>query len=217
MMGTVSIILHWHHRVLFHRVDAGDWITLTPDLEFQRHNLATHNHSVLERNTPFPGDISDEIYAHDPLSNAQLEAFKRQSRIMAAVLGEGAVDELETVAWVVADPSHADFGKTVDAQLLHNEATGLALMTFHDARCNEGSHAFWLAAVLRADLAWFESSVGAQLPRAFCRSQSWHRRRQLEVVFSLQLLRPQWAPRMLDHPKAVRALRPRLLRCLMLT
>jgi hypothetical protein len=48
---------------------------------------------------------------------------------MAAVLGEGAVDELDSVAWVVADPTHTDFGTIVDAGLLASEATGLAFAT----------------------------------------------------------------------------------------
>ena len=78
--------LDWHHRVLLHRVDAGDWITLTPDLEFQRHNLATHPHRILDRRAPFPADIADQVYAHDDLTRAQLMTFKRQSQVMAAIL-----------------------------------------------------------------------------------------------------------------------------------
>lgn len=121
--------LTWHHRILLHRVDAGDWITLTPDLEFQRHNLATQQHRVLDRSMPFPQDIENEIHAHDPISRASVANYKRQSQVMAAILGEGAIDELDTVGWVIADPSHPNFGEVVDAQLMANEATGVGFTT----------------------------------------------------------------------------------------
>lgn len=117
--------MYWHHRILLHRVGGGDWITLTPDHEFQRHDLSTQAHRVLERHAPFPSDISDEVYAHDPIARGVLQAFKRQSQIMAAVLGEGAVDELDTVAWVIADAAHKDFGAVVDANLMNTPATCL--------------------------------------------------------------------------------------------
>lgn len=121
--------LDWHHRVLLHRVDAGDWITLTPDHEFQRHNLSTHAHRILDRRAPFPADIADSVYAHDELTRAQLMTFKRQSQVMAAILGEGAVDEQDTEAWVIADPTHPRFAEVVDSQLLTNAATGMAFST----------------------------------------------------------------------------------------
>lgn len=121
--------LHWHHRLLLHRVAGGDWICLTPDHDLQRHNFQTHAHRILERNTPFPGDIAAEVYAHDPISRALLQNFKRQAAIQASILGEGAVDELETVGWVVAGPSHQRFGESVDTRLLASEATGRAFTT----------------------------------------------------------------------------------------
>ena len=137
-VSEIQVLIHyphdenglcWHHRVLLHRVAGGDWITLTPDHEFQRHNLATLGHKVLERNSVFPADIADQVYAHDPLSKAQLQGFKRQSQVMAAILGEGSVDELESMAWVIADPTVDGFGSVIDAQLLANEGTGLAFVT----------------------------------------------------------------------------------------
>ena len=44
---------------------------------------------------------------------------------MAAILGEGAADELNSVGWVVADPSHPNFREVIDAQLMATEATGV--------------------------------------------------------------------------------------------
>ena len=119
----------WHHRILLHRVEAGDWLTLTPDLEIQRHDLGAHRHRVLDRAAPFPADIVNEIYAHDPIGKASLSNFKRQAQIQAAVLGEGTVLDTDAYSWVVSDPRHPDFGRPVDAGLLANEATGLAFTT----------------------------------------------------------------------------------------
>ena len=116
----------WHHRVLLHRIEGGRWITLTPDLELQRHDLSVQNHRVLDRAAPYPAEIAAQIYAHDPIGRAALSNFKRQAQVQAAILGEGAVIESEAYQWVIAESSHADFGRATDAALLANEATGLA-------------------------------------------------------------------------------------------
>ena len=116
----------WHHRVLLHRIEGGRWITLTPGLELQRHDLTAQNHRVLDRAAPYPADIAAQIYAHDPIGRAALSNFKRQAQIQAAILGEGAVIESEASQWVIAEGQHPDFGKAADAALLANEATGLA-------------------------------------------------------------------------------------------
>ena len=73
----------------------------------------------------FPQDIENEAHAHDPISRASVLNYKRQPQVMAAILGEGAVDELDSVGWVVADPSHPNFGEVIDAQLMATEATGV--------------------------------------------------------------------------------------------
>ena len=148
--------LIWHHRLLLHRVDAGDWITLTPDLEFQRHDLPTHAHRILERNSPFPADVADSVYAHDPLSRAQVLQLKRQ-----AVLGEGSVDELDSMAWVVADATHDKFGSVVDAQLLASEATGLAF-TSRGVVMMEGEELFVERIILK-DLEDWKAQKGKRL------------------------------------------------------
>ena len=116
----------WHHRILLHRVEGARWITLTPDHELQRHDLAAQVHRVLDRSAPFPGDIAALIYAHDPVGRAILANFKRQAQIQAAILGEGAVLDTETYHWVVSEVGHPDFGRSIDGGLLANEATGLA-------------------------------------------------------------------------------------------
>ena len=119
----------WHHRILLHRAERGTWITLTPDHELERHDLAVLRHRVLDRRAPFPNDILNEIYAHDPIGLPLLQQFKRRARVMARVLGEGEVEELDAIIWVVSDPGHRNFGTAVDATLLEDEATGFAFAT----------------------------------------------------------------------------------------
>ena len=121
--------LFWHHRVLLHRVAGGQWITLTPDHDLQRHDLGVQVHRILDRHSPFPEDIAGEVYAHDPLPRAQLLQLKRRAQVMASILGEGTVDELDTMVWVIADATHKDFGAVVDPGLMNQEATGVAFAT----------------------------------------------------------------------------------------
>ena len=117
---------YWHHRLLLHRVEGGIWICLTPDHDLVRCDLNSLPHRILERRSPFPPDIAAEVYAHDVLGKAQLAAFKRQARLQAVILGEGDVEEPEVSEWVVADFSHEEFGRIIDAGLVSNAATGVA-------------------------------------------------------------------------------------------
>lgn len=117
---------NWHHRVLLHRVEQGTWLTLSPDHEICRHNLAVVPHRVLERRSAFPADIADEVYAHDPIGKAALLAFKRTAKIQASILGEGEVEDNESFKWLVSETNHDRFGEEIDEGLLQNEATGFA-------------------------------------------------------------------------------------------
>ncbi|CAE7204167.1 unnamed protein product [Symbiodinium sp. CCMP2592] len=161
-ISEIQIVVHypgdpggfdWHHRVLLHRIEGGRWITLTPDLELQRHDLSVQNHRVLDRAAPFPADIAALIYAHDPIGRAALSNFRRQAQIQASILGESAVIDSEASQWVVAESTHSDFGRTVDAALLANEATGLAF-TMKGVIILEGEEVF-VERVMISDLdAW---------------------------------------------------------------
>eukprot|EP00435_Cladocopium_sp_Y103_P061503 s490_g23.t1 len=117
---------YWHHRLLLHRITGGTWLCLTPDHEIQRHDLGATPHRIIERRSRFPEDIADEIYAHDPIGKAQLNAFMRQAKIQAAILGDGDVGEPEAFDWVVSEPQHPKFGTALDPSLINNGATGLA-------------------------------------------------------------------------------------------
>ena len=136
-ISEVQIVVHypgdengflWHHRILLHRIAGGTWLTLTPDLEIQRHDLNVLRHRVLNRAGPFPGDIAGEIYAHDPIGAAALAGYKREAQIQATILGEGDVENIEAFQWVIAEAGRQDFGNVVDGALLGNEATSLAFM-----------------------------------------------------------------------------------------
>eukprot|EP00435_Cladocopium_sp_Y103_P036711 s704_g9.t1 len=116
----------WHHRILLCRVEGSTWLTLSPDHDIVRHDLAAIPHRVLDRSSPFPEDIADEIYAHDPIGRATLTAFKRQANTMAVILGEGALPESETFTWVISEPEHPGFGTEVDRAILHDPSTGLS-------------------------------------------------------------------------------------------
>ena len=117
---------NWHHRLLLCRVEGARWLTLTPDLEIQQEDLGVLRHRVLGRRAPYPADISAEIYAHDPISRAALNGYKRQAETMAIILGQGSLPESDAFVWVVADISRTDFGAEIEAHLLEDENTGLA-------------------------------------------------------------------------------------------
>ncbi len=122
---------YWHHRVILCRIEGSRWLAfdMTPDLDIVQHDLGTLLHSVLDRRAPFPGDILDEVYAHDPIGKAALSGYKRQAQTMAVILGEGTLPDSDSTSWVVADVNHVDFGREIEEHLLHNPATGLAFAT----------------------------------------------------------------------------------------
>lgn len=133
-IGEVQILVNypadpqfvWHHRVLLHRIEGATWLCLTPDHDIVRHDLGNIPHRILSRRAPFPDDIAADVYAHDVIGRPQLLAFKRQAKLQAVILGEGDPEESEAAEWLVADSSHAEFGTSIDADLLNNGATGLA-------------------------------------------------------------------------------------------
>ena len=116
----------WHHRILLHRIEGAQWLTLSPDHEVVRHDLNAIPHRVLMRRAMFPQDIAHEVYAHNPIGLATLQNFKRQARIQATILGEGDVGESESFQWLIAEVGHARFGQEIDEMLLSDGATGLA-------------------------------------------------------------------------------------------
>ena len=128
----------WHHRVLLHRVSDATWITLTPDLELERLNLAARRHRVLERAAKFPQDVVDDLYHFDPLEKGVLIRNKRLAKTQAVVLGAGGEEELHALQWVYYEPSEPHFGKPVEEELIdhaeHFVSLGDRGLVIHDGK-----------------------------------------------------------------------------------
>eukprot|EP00973_Karenia_brevis_P080627 11185643-Karenia_brevis.AAC.1 len=105
--------LVWHHRILLQKVGGGVWIAATPDGGLSRHNLLEMRHRVLERNSMFPADIRADCYEFDPVTRAQINAWKRLAKTQAAILNDDMVDELPNMVWIIAEPGHSKLGDTV--------------------------------------------------------------------------------------------------------
>jgi hypothetical protein len=117
----------WHHRILLYRVKAGTWVTLTPTLELQTHNLLTTPHVVLARASRFPAAYADEVFCHDPLSKADLAHEKRRARTHAAILGEEDLDGLGTAVWVISDIKDSKFGEVIPPEMVEDGAVFTSL------------------------------------------------------------------------------------------
>ena len=116
----------WHHIVLLKRMQAGVWVGLNPRLGLENIDLNATDHVVLDRLSTFPVEQADQTLAHDPLSKATLEGFKRRAATTAAILGGATLENVDSVAWHVADSSHSKFGESVDNVLMTQPATGMA-------------------------------------------------------------------------------------------
>lgn len=114
--------LHWHHTVLLKRLTTGVWIGLTPMLELFRYDLNVTNHVVLERCAPFPAAQRAMVLAHDAISRASLEGYKRRAATTAVVLGEEDVGEVQSFAWRIADSGHERFSEAVDPAIMADGA-----------------------------------------------------------------------------------------------
>ena len=116
----------WHHYLLLKRMQPGTWVGLSPTLALDNLDLNALPHVVLERLAPFPAAQANETLAHDLIGKAALESFKRRAVTTAAILGEGDMNEIDYIAWHIAEAEHKRFGEEIDPQLLANAATGLA-------------------------------------------------------------------------------------------
>ena len=112
----------WHHRVLLHKFAPGRWIGLTPDLDRVKINLNRVEYRVLERRAQWPGDIQDEIYAHDPISKMELSKHKRLAKVEGALFDDSAPEELASLVWVVNDPASGFFDTVIDEDDMLNAA-----------------------------------------------------------------------------------------------
>ena len=114
----------WHHRVLLEKCGPGIWIGLSPDGDLERIDLNTVAHIALDRRSPFPAPQAAFVYAFDEMSRAELEGYRRRAKVMVNLFNDMAFEEVEGHVWLVSDPTHRDFGKELDEDLI---ATGVSL------------------------------------------------------------------------------------------
>ena len=110
--------LNYHHRVLLHKISPGKWVTLTPDLDLEIHDLNVRRHVVLGRHSGFPDQYVDEAYVFEEISRNELERQKRLAKTVGSILDDGEIADVAASQWVVADPSSSRFGKSLPFELV---------------------------------------------------------------------------------------------------
>ena len=127
----------WHHRVLLLQIAGAKWVVGTADLEVQVCDLAGHRVATLPRNGRWPAQVSGQIYAFDPITDAQ------RDRMMASALRLGKILGADTSAvssgglvklWRVADLGHERFDEDIAPEFV---IPG-------DRAVIRGDHALWL-------------------------------------------------------------------------
>jgi hypothetical protein len=78
--------IRWHHRILLFKIESSTWIVVTPDGSIQVLNVAEPSIPALGRSSPMP-NVDGGIYAFDPLGPGEFEAYRREGRGMAEVMG----------------------------------------------------------------------------------------------------------------------------------
>ncbi|CAK0791446.1 unnamed protein product [Prorocentrum cordatum] len=98
----------------------GRWVCLTPDLQLQIHDLNDQRHKVLSRRAAFLANVAAASYVFDDdaVSAAQMEEFRSQAKVQAAILGDGEFDDVEVHKWVVYQVDDEHFGKEVPEEVL---------------------------------------------------------------------------------------------------
>ena len=115
--------LDWHHRLLLHKIGAGKWVMLTPDLDLEVVDLSARRHVVLGRNSSFPPHLFQACYIFDELSKNEMERQKKLARTMGSILDDGDPVDASAQVWVVADPAVSKFGELVPSELFEDIVT----------------------------------------------------------------------------------------------
>lgn len=113
----------WHHRILLEKCSPGIWIGVSPDGDLERIDLSVTQHITLDRKADFPGPQAPFVYAFDPLTRGELEGYRRRAKTMNNLFNDAAIEEVVSYVWIIADPSHADFGRQVDESLIDEGVT----------------------------------------------------------------------------------------------
>ena len=99
--------LNYHHRVLLHKISPGKWVTLTPDLDLEIHDLNVRRHVVLGRHSGFPDQYVDEAYVFEEISRNELERQKRLAKTMGSILDDGEIADVAASngSWLTPPPA----------------------------------------------------------------------------------------------------------------
>lgn len=118
---------NWHARLLVVSDGSGRWIGATPNLGVELIDLTQQRVRALDRASPYPQDVVEEVYGFDELEEAQISEIARRCHALARVLvfGRQAVPEDDGV-WRVADPSHPSYAEAVPEGALGDESTFVA-------------------------------------------------------------------------------------------
>ena len=98
---------------------------LNPRLGLENIDLNATDRNVLEWLAAFLAEHAAETLAHGPLPKATLEGHRRRAATTAAFLGEATLENVESVAWYVAESSHLKFGSAIDNVLMSQPSTGM--------------------------------------------------------------------------------------------
>lgn len=109
-----------HHRLLITRLGPGRWIAATPDHDLEVVDLNGRAHRILQRRSPLPADIIDEIYAFDEPTRQELENLRRQAKTMAVILGDDDLEEVAAQLWVFSDSDSKHLGKAVSEEQMRS-------------------------------------------------------------------------------------------------
>lgn len=113
----------YHHRLLLHKIGNGRWVTLTPDLELEVHDLVSTRHIVLGRHAAFPAHIADSCYVFDDISKNELERQRKLAKTTGSILDDSAAVGVTAQLWYVADPSSDRFGQPIPIDLIDDVVT----------------------------------------------------------------------------------------------
>ena len=118
----------WHHRILLRRIEAAQWVVLTPDSNLEVEDLAQHAVLPLWRNSPLPQAIQGQTYMAGANIAQELDQHHRTAEQLVAILAPpgGAVAVAAAGAkWRIADTAAVDFAEVVLDAVMASHNTGV--------------------------------------------------------------------------------------------
>lgn len=110
----------WHHRRLLDWVSRAGWVVATPTLGAEVCDLdAAEDLRPLGLSLVLP-EARQPLFAFDELSAVEIHGLRSQARRFACVIGDSIKCDFVggKAMWLYADPSHEEFGKVVDSNVV---------------------------------------------------------------------------------------------------